>query len=165
MKKTRTLLKSLRKSDEPTKLVSLDLALSPSTPGEYLFEPMMKNRFYVELPEYLDIPNSLVRSTVRPVFRRNVSGFTSWDDIVIRFYDPIAPSTQQSLFNLINNDNVFNNQIEFKFQMLDPTGAVVSEWSIYGLIKEINFGELSYDNDDITETSMTVMVDRAILNF
>lgn len=128
------------------------------------FEPMRENRYLVTFPDEFQINNTFVKSTSRPSIR--VHNETAiWNDIEFKFYDPISPSIQESLFDLIIGNNINSNEYEIKLQMLDPVGNIVSEWIIYGFIKEINFGELDYRSDNETELKMKIGVNRAILNF
>lgn len=129
------------------------------------YEPMRQNRYLVRFPEEFGISEYFVKSTSRPTIRRTNVGMLEWDDIEFKFHDPITPSVQQILFNFINGDNGFHNRLEIKIQMLDPTGVVVSEWVVYGFIKEIDFGELSYDSDELSQCRMVFGIDNAILNF
>ena len=129
------------------------------------YEPMRQNRYLVYFPEEYEIQPWMVKSTSRPTVRRTNVGLMEWDDIEFKFYDPIGPSTQQLLYNLVRGDNGFHNRIEIKIQMIDPVGMVVSEWIVYGFIKEINFGELNYMSDEMTETTLVFGIDNAVLNF
>ena len=128
-------------------------------------EPMRQNRYLVHFPEEYQIQPWMVKSTSRPTARRVNVIFQEWDDIEFKFYDSIDPSIRQLLFNIVRGENVFNDIIEIKIQMLDPIGEVVSEWEIIGVIKTINFGELNYMSDEMTETTITLGVHRATLNF
>ena len=129
------------------------------------YEPMVRNPFLVSFPEELGIPDHLLKSTSRPTIRSNNFGLMEWDDIEFKFYDPIASSVQQTFFNLINNNELIHYRIEIKIKMLDPTGVVISEWEVNGFIKEINFADLSYDTDEITDCTLIFGVNYAILRF
>jgi hypothetical protein len=127
------------------------------------FEPMRENRYLVTFPVEFQINNTFVKSTSRPSIQVH-NERVIWNDIEFKFYNPISPSIQQSLFNFLNN-NINFNEHEIKLQMLDPVGEIVSEWIVYGFIKEINFGELDYSSDNPTELTMKIGVNRAILNY
>lgn len=139
---------------------------NPIRPGFNLqpFEPMRENRYLVTFPDEFQINNTFVKSTSRPSIQVH-DGIGIWDDIEFKLYDPICPSIQQSLFGLIISNDINSNEHEIKLQMLDPVGNIVSEWIVYGFIKEINFGELDYRSDNETELKMKIGVNRAILNF
>lgn len=126
-------------------------------------EPMLQNRFLVRFPERLGISEYMVKSTSRPSCTFN-NGMMQWDDMTLTFYDPVSPSVAQPLFQLMN-DQELNRNLEVKIEMLDPTGVVVSRWSVYGFLSEINFGDLDYEDDSVTEISLTMCVHHAILDF
>lgn len=127
------------------------------------FEPMRQNHFLVKFPDRLGIEEYMVRSTSMPSCSFN-NGIIQWNDMSFTFYDPIAPSTAQPLFNLIR-DQELNRNLEVKIEMLDSTGAVVSRWSVYGFLREVNFGTLDYENNDFTELTMILCVYHAVLEY
>ena len=129
------------------------------------YEPMRQNRYLVQFPEEYQIQPWMVKSTSRPTVRRTNVGLMEWDDIEFKFYDPIGPSIQRSLNDLLHGEYGINNRIDVKIQMLGPVGDVVSEWIVNGLISEINFGNLSYDSNEMTEVTFTMSVNNAMLNF
>lgn len=129
------------------------------------YEPMRENRYLVQFPEEYQIQPWMVKSTSRPTVRRTNVGLMEWDDIEFKFYDPIGPSIQRSLNDLLRGEEGINRPIEVKIQMLGPVGDLVSEWLVMGLIREINFGELSYDSGEMTEVTFTMSVLNAVLNF
>jgi hypothetical protein len=49
--------------------------------------------------------------------------------------------------------------------MLDPVGTVVSDWSIWGRIISVDFGNLDYSNDDLAEIKLIMSISNAILNY
>lgn len=128
------------------------------------FEPMRQNRFLITFPENFGIPPSyLVRSASRLSCSIN-NGVMRWDDMEIKFADPINPSIQHIFFDMIR-DHTIVNVMDIKIQMLDPVGSIVSEWVVNGFISEVNFGEVDYSNDSITEVGITIVVNHAILNY
>lgn len=128
------------------------------------FEPMRRNRFLVTFPESFNISPYFVHQVNRPSMRMNFNGLHEWDDIEITLHDPIAPSLSQNIFELMNSD-VIHQPMTFLIQMLDPVGTVVSEWSIWGRVSEINYGMLDYSDDSLSEIKMTISVSNAILNY
>lgn len=128
------------------------------------FEPMRQNRFLITFPENLGLPPSyLVRSASRPSCSIN-NGVIRWHDMEIKFVDPINPSVQQIFVDMIRNHDI-TNVMDIKIQMLDPVGSIVSEWVVNGFISEVNFGEVDYCSDSITEVGITIVVNHAILNY
>ena len=85
--------------------------------------------------------------------------------------DPIGPSTSQSLMNLIHKSLYEKNQIikdkfDLKLEMLDPIGVVVEKWDLSDCeFKSIDFGELSYQNDDLVKITLVIKLGEVILEF
>lgn len=135
-------------------------------------EPLRQNRFLLHFPEYFNIPNTLVKSVNRPrcTFEpSNINGFNimnpRWDDIKVTFFDTVNPSIQRALYDIIDNQNINNSQMIFKLESLDPLGTVVNEWEINGFISEMNFGDLDYSSDLMTEVSLTITVNSCFLKY
>jgi hypothetical protein len=82
----------------------------------------------------------------------------------INFYDPIVDSVEQIFVDMIRN-NTIQNVINFEIHMLDPIGNVVSKWTINGFISSVNFGELNYGSDLVSEVSINLVISDAVLNF
>lgn len=127
------------------------------------FEPMRQNRFNVKFPEEFQIPDYFVRMSSRPTAIYE-NGLTTWDDMTFVLYDPIAPSIGRLIYNLMGTEELYR-PITITLQMLDPTGVVVSEWSIYGAISSVDFSNLDYSHDFITDVTLNMRVYHAILNF
>jgi len=153
------------------------------------YEPMRQNRWLIRFPEELDIPAWIISETQRPSVRLTRNGSHEWVPMTIKFRDPIGPSTTQKLWDLflgitegdINDDNVHpqtlntlrqayqdirQNGLTFDLEMLDPTGVVISKWTISQCqITNIDFGPLSYSSNEMAECVMTVMPRNIILHF
>jgi hypothetical protein len=127
------------------------------------FEPMRQNRFLVNFPEIFNISPYLVRMTSRPAATFN-NGLVTWDDIQFTLYDPISPSTSQRIYELIGGQ-IFYNPLVIKLEMLDPVGIVVSDWSIWGVINSVNFGDLDYSSDELADVTLNMSVSNVILNY
>ncbi len=55
---------------------------------------------------------------------------------------------------------------DVQIKMLDPVGTVVQLWDIKGaFLTEANFNDLSYDGSDLTEISLTIRFDNAVLQY
>lgn len=127
------------------------------------FEMKLNNRFQVTFPEELGIESWMVQSIDRPhvslsEYRRE------WEDITITFYDAIGPSTSQKIMGLMVNDN---NRLtmDIKVQVFDPVGAAVEEWIVNGLIRSVDFGQLSYNENAVMSITMVIGVNNVIMNF
>ena len=50
--------------------------------------------------------------------------------------------------------------------MLDPTGVVIEKWLLQQtMLTNVNFGDLSFDDDGIADITADLRFDRAILLF
>jgi hypothetical protein len=125
-----------------------------------LYEPKRNNIF---LLNFQDIDEWRVRSITKPKYSER------WEDITIELYDPIGPSTSQQLFNnLPKKRGVFTRGPLFSFNIksLDPTGVIIEDWLInVKRVKLIDFGNLSYDNDDIQTVKIIIEPLDCVLNF
>lgn len=153
------------------------------------FEPMRQNRWIIRFPEELEIHSWVISEAQRPSIRLTRGGSHEWSPMVIKFRDPIAPSTTQRLWDLflgitegdITDENV-NPQtlttmrqayqnirqhgLTFDLEMLDPVGSVISKWTIHQCqITNIDFGPLDYSSNDLAECVMTVMPRNITLHF
>jgi hypothetical protein len=70
----------------------------------------------------------------------------------------------QNIYQLIDS-NLITQPMTFLIQMLDPTGVVVSEWSIWGMVSSIDYGVLDYSDDSTSEIKIKISVSNAVLNF
>lgn len=134
--------------------------------GFSYYEPKRPNRFLIIFPEEFEIPQYLVKSTIRPSVTVN-NGFMQWEDIEITFIDPVSPSTAQILHELFLRVEslFFNRPFQYRLQMLGPVGDVVEEWTILGSMTQIDFGNLNYDSDELMEIKLTIRPINCVLNF
>ena len=151
------------------------------------YEPMMRNRWLLRYGSELDIQEWLVSETQRPTVVIN-NGSYEWEPITTKFRDPIGPSTTSKLWELfigtvsstdslpiepnrlleIRNRfaNIREHGLTFDLEMLDPTGVVISKWTIHNSeIMRIGFGDLSYDNDGLADCELVVKPGSVILHF
>ncbi len=140
------------------------------------YELKKQNRFMVTYPEHFKIPEWVTFETSRPSMKlvtKKIFGFElvknfKWDDLVIKLRDPIGPSTAQSLMELIHPDLKNKRKVKEKFSlvvdMLDPTGVVIEKWQLDNCeFKSIDFGKLSYENDDVVTCTLTIKLKDVIL--
>ena len=143
-----------------------------------IYEPKRKNRYLITFPEKFHIQQYVIQKAERPrmkVIRKKILGFeiskkVVWDDIVIKFIDPIGPSTSQALMGLVypdkNKHRIIDEEFNFNIEMIDPTGTVVERWLLENCkIKSIDFGDLSYSSDEVATCTMTIKIGDAILLF
>ncbi len=130
------------------------------------FEPKHQNRFILTFPEELNIPSYLVHETSRPTYRMNRDDQPwipthgpmryDWDDIRIKFRDAINPSPVNTIYETMMNADLLQNPMEYKLEMLGPTNDIVERWIIRGYITSVNFGNLSYDRDELAEIEIVI---------
>jgi len=147
------------------------------------YEPKKINRWYITLPQELDIPSWSIKSASRP----KICDY-GFKPFWLRFNDPIGPSTTKKLWDLylgitehIGGD-VVNPQIlselkskfysikteglTFDLEMLDPTGVVIEKWTIEkAKIIEFDFGDLDYSNEDPIQCGILIKPGNIILHY
>ena len=151
------------------------------------YEPKRKNRWLITFPADLGIQQWWLTSASRPSITQNateipflntstwVVGRFTWDSIDVTFRDPIGPSAAQAIMEWVRleSESVTGRQgyaVGYKrpveLEMLDPTGVIVEKWLLDGtMLTNVQFGDLSMDDDGIAEIVATLYFDRAILLF
>jgi hypothetical protein len=129
------------------------------------YEPKRNDRFLVEFPEQFNVQQWSIQKINKPKFTDG-----KWENIKVEFIDPIAPSTSQSLFKIVDflKINVNDSKILFniKIKSLDPTGVEVEEWVIdVEKVLTINFGELDYGDDKIQQPYLILKPLNCILKY
>ena len=148
------------------------------------FEPKMANRFIL----YADgLPAYVVKGVSRPTItqdakvlnhinvQRYVKGRSVWGTVSMTLFDPIVPSSAQSVMEWVrlHHESVTGRdgyadfyKKDLTINMLGPVGDKVEEWILKGcMVTEANFGDLAFDTDDPTEVTVTVQPDLCILNY
>lgn len=143
------------------------------------FEPKRINRWKVQFPKEFRLNEVFIHETIRPTFKTDNSGHIVWQPIEFSFYDPIGPSTAQSLFELIRppkekglleniKDFIMRKPLHkplydpskgftYHLYMLDPIGVEVECWEISEcIITAMEFGNLTYKNDGLVIPKMTI---------
>jgi hypothetical protein len=129
------------------------------------YEPKRNNRFLVEFPEQFNVQQWSIQKINKPKFSDG-----KWENIKIEFIDPIAPSTSQSLFKIVEflktNVNDSKTLFDIKIKSLDPTGVEVEEWIVnVEKVLTISFGELDYGDDKIQQPYLILKPLDCILNY
>jgi hypothetical protein len=128
------------------------------------YEPKKKNRWLLIFPESFELSQWVCSRASRPC-ARVINGVIKFDPLIIGMYDPIAPSTSQSLYNLITSGKV-HEKFDMKIQLLDPIGIVIEQWSLSDCVfTKIDFGCLSYKDDETMECELTIELDKIVLEF
>lgn len=117
------------------------------------YEPIRRNRFFVEFPDFININNFVVQACSLPKLKNGV-----WEPIVFYFINYINTSVAQSLYKLITSleDITIENTYIFIYA-LDPTGVKVQRWNIQiEYIKDIDFGYFDNGDDTIQKPHMVI---------
>ena len=148
------------------------------------FEPKMKNRYVMEID---NIPSYLVKAANRPTIQfetvkldhinvyRKIKGKGEWQDITITLYDPIVPSGAQAVMEWIRlgHESITGRdgyadfyKKDIDFYLLGPVGDKIEQWKLKGaFISQANFGDLSFDSNEVATIELTLSYDYAILEF
>ena len=149
------------------------------------YEPKRQNRFILRFPSSLGINEWFVESAKRPSIKiaateiqflntsTYVAGRFNWDEIGVKFRDPIGPSASQALMEWVRlcAESVTGRmgyaagyKKDVDLEMLDPTGVVVEKWILQGtFLSSVDFGALAYNSDAIADISANLRMDRCIL--
>ena len=148
------------------------------------FEPKRKNRWVFAIE---GIDAFLMKTAARPSYSTNettlswinstryLAGKTTFGDLSITLYDPIAPSGAQQVMEWIRThfESVSGRagyadfyKRDCQLKLLDPVGTVVELWDIKGaFLTQAGFGDLSYDGDEPQEITMTLRFDNCVLQY
>ena len=151
------------------------------------YEPLKKNRFLFRFPSDLGIQEWWVSSASRPHISQNeteipflntstyVVGKYIWESINLTLRDPIGPSASQAVMEWVrlHSESATGRQgyaVSYKrdivLEMLDPTGVVVSQWILKNcMLTDVDFGQLSYDDDNLADITLTIRPQYCILAF
>jgi len=151
------------------------------------YEPKKKNRWLIRFPAELGIQEWWLASASRPSIEQKdveipflntstwVIGRFTWSTIEVGLRDPIGPSASQAIMEWVrlHSESITGRQgyaagykKNVEVEMLDPTGVVIEKWQLQGtMLTNVNFGDLSMDDDGIAEIKATLRFDRAILIF
>ena len=148
------------------------------------FEPKMKNRFIMEID---GIQSYLIKAANRPSIqfekvtldhinvKRQLKGKGEWQDIEITLFDPIVPSGAQQVMEWVrlSHESLTGRDGYADFYkkdvdifMLGPVGDKIENWKIKGaFIQSANFGDVAWDSNDVSEITLTLSYDYAILEY
>jgi hypothetical protein len=148
------------------------------------FEPKMKNRFIMEID---GIQSYLIKTANRPSIqfekvtldhinvKRQLKGKGEWQDIEITLFDPIVPSGAQQVMEWIrlSHESITGRdgyadfyKKDVDIYMLGPVGDKIENWKIKGaFIQSANFGDVAWDSNDVSDITLTLSYDYAILEY
>ena len=149
------------------------------------YEPKMANRFimYIE-----GIPAYLIKAASRPSIdqgevildhinvERKLKGKSRWQDVTVTLYDPVVPSGAQAVMEWVrlHHESVTGRdgfadfyKKDITFNVLDPVGAKVEEWKLFGCyVTKADFGDMSWEEDGTPMlVTLDIRFDYAVLNF
>ena len=149
------------------------------------YEPLRKNRWLMRFPADLGIQEWWLKTASRPKITQEgkaieflntetyVVGRYKWDEIQVTLRDPIGPSASQAVMEWVrlHSESVTGRQgyaagykRDVELEMLDPTGVVVSKWILKNtMVTSADFGNLDYSSDDLSEITLGLRFDYAIL--
>jgi hypothetical protein len=149
------------------------------------FEPKRENRWILRFPSSLGINEWYVESTSRPKLKIAttpipflntevyVAGRFNWEELPVKFRDPIGPSATQAVMEWIRlcAESVTGRmgyaagyKKNVDLEMLDPTGVVVEKWILEGaFLTGYDGGSLDYSSDKIAGISASIRMDRCVL--
>ena len=148
------------------------------------FEPKMKNRFIMEID---GIQSYLIKTANRPSIqfekvtldhinvKRQLKGKGEWQDIEITLFDPIVPSGAQQVMEWVrlSHESITGRdgyadfyKKDVDIYMLGPVGDKIENWKIKGaFIQSANFGDVAWDSNDVSDITLTLSYDYAILEY
>lgn len=148
------------------------------------YEPKRKYRWILQIE---GIDAFLMKAAARPqrVFepitidwinhKRYLAGKHEFQPVQIELYDPIAPSGAQQVEEWIrlNFESVSGRsgyadfyKRDVQLKLLDPVGTVVELWDGKGVWPmDINYNELSYDNNEACWVTLSLRADNWVLQF
>jgi hypothetical protein len=148
------------------------------------FEPKLSNRFIMNIE---GIPAFLVKTTGRPNItlnevaldhinvKRYVKGKAEWQTLTVTLYDPIVPSGAQAVMEWVrlHHESVTGRdgysdfyKKDITFNVLGPVGDKVEEWTLKGaFIQAATFSDMDYSTTNVSDISLTLRFDYAILQF
>lgn len=128
------------------------------------YEPKKSNRFQIRFPQSFNLHEWVCFETSRPKLNITSKSLT-WENLVIKMYDPIAPSTTQALMDLVQKDKIAD-KFDLNFEMLDPIGEVVEQWVLIDCeFLSVDFGELSHNQDEMVICTLVIKIGKVVLQF
>ena len=148
------------------------------------FEPKTNNRWVFAI-EGLDA--YLIKSAKRPDYtiapitidymnsQRHVAGRSTFGDMSLTLYDPIAPSGAQQVMEWIRThfESVSGRsgyadfyKRDAQIKLVDPIGTVIELWDLRGCqIANATFGELAYGDAQALNITLSLKYDNAVLQY
>jgi len=140
------------------------------------------------------IPQWMCKKVAKPSFAVSESDHTylnhkfyypgrvEWNTVAVTLADPVAPDAAETMMAIIdasgyklplNKDQTVTmskkNAVEalgrVAIEQIGPDGETIEEWELVNAwIKDVKFGELDYESDDMVDVELELRYDYAILN-
>jgi hypothetical protein len=131
------------------------------TPTQY--EVLRNNRWELQFPTELNIESWLCQMTKYPKLTINSVAIPFLNT---EFY--VAGIYKWSEFETLTGRQGYSSGYKknLVLKSLDPTGVAVSQWVMYNcMIKEADFGEADYSNDELKKVKIIVQPDYCELSY
>ena len=133
----------------------------------------------VTKPE-LNVSNDTTHKFLGHTFK--FPGSVTWNDIDITLVDPVSPDaaektlaiihasgyrfpTKEDILETISKDKAVDALKLVVIEQLDGSGATIERWELHNaFLNKVGFGELSYEDDSLSEINLTVTYDWAEWN-
>lgn len=158
------------------------LSVSSMLPNK--FEPKRKGRFILMIE---GIDAFIVKTAARPTMSiepiainwmnmtRYVAGKTKFEAMNVTLMDPIAPSGAQQVMEWIrlHTETVSGRagyadfyKRDIQLKIVDPVGTVIELWDMKGAqLTSVAFGELTYENQEAVDITISIQADNICLQF
>ena len=158
------------------------LDVTSMLPNQY--QPKVKNNWILMIE---GVDAYILKSAERPKMKtedneipwmnatRYIAGKTKFEPMAVVFFDPISPSASQQVmewarlcYEVVSGRagyaDFYKRDIQLK--LTDPVGTVIELWDIKGAFcTDIDFGELTYEEQKLVEIKCTIRYDAAVLQF
>ena len=114
-------------------------------------------------------------------------GTLSWNEVEVTMVDPTTPDVaaklweflgksgwvvpgspsadNQAAFSTISKDKAVSGLGAVNITQLDANGEEIEKWTMHNaFVTDVKFGDLAYGDDELTELSLTIRYDWAMLN-
>ena len=106
-------------------------------------------------------------------------GRVEWQEINVTLADPVdpdaaalivdiikssgyTPATDENMLDTISKRNAVASMGNIEIQQIDSEGAWVEKWTLYNAwVREVKFGDLDYESDDMTDVELVLRYDFA----
>ncbi len=122
------------------------------------FQPKQKHRYIVYLNGF---PPYIIKTIDRPSGKYDAKlDKITWNSITLELYDPVVPSTAQTVLEWIEEGNARDMTIK----LLSVAGDTIEKWFIKGCrLKEFDFGKLRWDSEEVVTIKLTLDIESAKL--